>query len=164
MPPKKGKMGGKKGKKTKKVEDDKQERELVFKNVEDFQEYGQVQKLLGNCRCEVLCFDGLTRLGHMRGNLRKKKIFIKMGDIVLLSIREFEVTKCDILYQYNIKESRKLKNLGEIPSSVKINEAVDIVADQTEENDIGIDFEEEDYDDEEKENFKKDFEDNFKAI
>lgn len=161
MPPKKGKTGGKKGKKTKKVDDEKQEREFVFKNIEDFQEYAQVQKLLGNRRCEVQCFDGLIRLAHMRGNLRKKKIFISMGDIVLVSIREFENTKCDILYQYNVKEAKKLKSLGEVPSNIKVNE-VDIVVEQTDENDIGIDFD--DSDNEEKEKFKKDFEENFNAI
>jgi hypothetical protein len=34
-------------------------RELEFK--EDGQEYGQVQKLLGNGRCDVHCFDGTRR-------------------------------------------------------------------------------------------------------
>ena len=53
-----------------KNENEAQKRELVFK--EDGQEYGQVQKMLGNGRLEAACFDGVNRLCHIRGKLRKK--------------------------------------------------------------------------------------------
>ena len=72
------KKGGKKGKKAKKVKDDNIiERELDFKNVEDNQEYAQVTKLLGNCRCTVFCIDGIERLAHIRGSMTKKKTMDK---------------------------------------------------------------------------------------
>merc|ERR1712226_681831 len=45
-------------------------RELVFK--EEGQEYAQVIKMLGNGRLDALCFDGVKRLCHIRGKLRKK--------------------------------------------------------------------------------------------
>ena len=32
----------------------------------------QVVRMLGNGRCECYCFDGKTRLGHIRGKMRKK--------------------------------------------------------------------------------------------
>lgn len=35
-------------------------------------EYAQVTKMLGNGRLEALCFDGVKRLAHIRGKLRKK--------------------------------------------------------------------------------------------
>lgn len=34
--------------------------------------YGQVTRMLGSGRLEVYCFDGQTRLAHIRGKLRKK--------------------------------------------------------------------------------------------
>lgn len=37
-------------------------------------EYAQVIKMLGNGRLEALCFDGVKRLCHIRGKLRKKVI------------------------------------------------------------------------------------------
>lgn len=37
-----------------------------------FLEYGQVLKMLGNGRLEAMCFDGIKRLCHIRGKLRKK--------------------------------------------------------------------------------------------
>ncbi len=39
---------------------------------EDGQEYAQVVKMLGNGRLEAQCFDGISRLCHIRGKLRKK--------------------------------------------------------------------------------------------
>lgn len=34
--------------------------------------YAQVVKMLGNGRLEAMCFDGIKRLCHIRGKLRKK--------------------------------------------------------------------------------------------
>jgi translation initiation factor 1A len=154
------KKGGKKYKKKKTVTAEV-ERPLEFKA--EGQEYCQVVKLLGNCRLEGNCFDGKTRLCHICGSMRKK-VWLVSGDIVLVSLREFEDAKCDVIYKYTIKESRILKSYGEIPETVKINEAVDKpVPDDEVEDDIGIDFEEADYEEKQQE-FKKDFDKNFKNI
>ena len=166
------KKGGKKGKKAKKVKDNNEiERPLEFKNIEDNQEYAQVIKLLGNCRCTVSCIDGVERLAHIRGTMTKKKQWIKAGDIILVSLREFEQNKCDVIYLYTLKEGRKLKSLGELPENVKINENLDLLEKENE-DDLGIDIIEdnEDVDDDEdnlkqlKEQFKSDFDQNFKYI
>lgn len=151
------KKGGKKYKK-KKTETEV-ERPLEFKI--EGQEYCQVVKLLGNCRLEGSCFDGKTRLAHIRGSMRKK-VWLVSGDIVLVSLREFEDAKCDVILKYSNKEARLLKGYGELPSTVKINEAVDKVVDEDVEDD-GIDFEEED-ELEKQQEFKKDFDENFKNI
>jgi len=68
MPKNKGKGG--KNRRRGKNQNEPDKRELVFK--EDGQEYAQVQRMLGNGRCECFCFDGTTRLGHIRGKMRKK--------------------------------------------------------------------------------------------
>lgn len=61
-----------------KNENENDKRELVFK--EDGQEYAQVVKMLGNGRLEANCFDGVSRLCHIRGKLRKKvNSFIEDG-------------------------------------------------------------------------------------
>jgi len=151
------KKGGKKYKKKKTTTE--VERPLEFKS--EGQEYCQVVKLLGNCRLEGQCFDGKTRLCNIRGSMRKK-VWLISGDIVLVSLRDFEDSKCDVILKYSVKEARNLKKYGELPSSVKINEAVDKAENEMDEEDIGIDFEEED--EEEKEDFKKNFEEEFVAI
>ena len=156
------KKGGNKTKKQKKVVDDFVERELVFKNIEDYQEYGQVTKILGNKRFDVNCFDNKQRLAHAGGSLKRKKVFVKLGDVILVSIRTFEDSKCDILHVYNQKEVKRLKNLNEIPNNITSG-----LEDVKDEEDIGFDFAEEEEDEDElkrKEDFKRDFESNFNAI
>lgn len=68
MPKNKGKGG--KNRRRGKNENEFEKRELIFK--EDQQEYAQVTKMLGNGRLEAMCFDGVKRLCHIRGKLRKK--------------------------------------------------------------------------------------------
>ena len=95
-------------------------RELVFK--EDGQEYAQVIKMLGNGRLEALCFDGVKRLCHIRGKLRKK-VWINQSDIILLGLRDYQDQKADVILKYTPDEARSLKAYGEIPESAKINDA-----------------------------------------
>jgi translation initiation factor 1A len=110
-------IGGKKRKMGKKNFTD--DRELNFK--EEMQEYAQVLRLLGDSRLEVQCMDGEKRVGHIRGKMRKK-VWIAMGDLVLVALREYENDKCDIILRYTEDEVRKLKTLKEIPESIKVNE------------------------------------------
>ena len=64
-----------------------QKRELIYR--EDGQEYAQITKMLGNGRIEVSCFDGIKRMGHIRGKLRKR-VWMGQGDIILVSLRDFQ--------------------------------------------------------------------------
>lgn len=44
----------------------------------------QVTKMLGNGRLEAMCFDGVKRLCHIRGKLRKKVKFFTLFSFFLL--------------------------------------------------------------------------------
>ena len=108
-----------------KNENDDDKRELVFR--EDGQEYAQVTKMLGNGRLEAMCFDGEKRLAHIRGKMRKKvcgvalagpidnysicpnQVWINQGDIILLSLREFQDGKADVIVKYTADEARNRK-------------------------------------------------------
>merc|ERR1712061_757359 len=68
-------------------------------------------------------FDGVKRLCHIRGKLRKK-VWIK-SDIVLIGLRDYQDAKADVILKYSADEARNLKSYGEFPESVKINETVD---------------------------------------
>ena len=116
MPGKKGK-GGKNRRRGK--NHDAEKRELVFK--EEGQEYAQILKMLGNGRVEAQCVDGEKRLCHIRGKLRKK-VWINVGDIVLVGLRDFQDEKGDIILKYNPDECRSLKAYGELPSNIQVNE------------------------------------------
>ncbi|KAK8807652.1 hypothetical protein WA171_000605 [Blastocystis sp. BT1] len=113
------KAAGKGGKTRKRGKNDNEgyKRELEFK--EDGQEYGRVQKMLGNGRIEAYCYDGKTRLCNIRGKMRKKE-WITVGDIVLIGLRDFQDDKADVIMKYTADEARQLKAYGEIPDNVAI--------------------------------------------
>merc|ERR1712142_1396257 len=70
-----------------------------------------------------MCFDGVERLCHIRGKLRKK-VWIAQSDIVLVGLRDYQDAKADVILKYSPDEARNLKSYGEFPESVKINETV----------------------------------------
>jgi len=117
MPKNKGKGG--KNRRRGKNESEDVKRELTF--AEDGQQYAQVVKMLGNGRLEALCFDGVRRLAHIRGKLRKK-VWINTGDIILLSLRDYQDAKGDVILKYSADEARSLKAYGELPEHAKLNE------------------------------------------
>ncbi|KAJ1890751.1 Translation initiation factor 1A [Coemansia sp. IMI 209127] len=99
--------------------DESSKRELIFK--EEGQEYAQVVKMLGNGRLEASCFDGINRLAQIRGSMRKK-IWINQGDIVLVSLREYQDSKGDVIQKYSPEEARLLKQYGELPENFNLEE------------------------------------------
>jgi len=126
--------GGKSKRKGKNKNDDGEKRELVLK--EDEQEYAQVTKILGNCRVEAYCFDGQTRLCHVRGKFRKK-VWINRDDIILVGLRDYQDDKADVIHKYTTDEARQLKTYGELPEKARINQEVDL---EDDEQDDFIDF------------------------
>jgi len=112
--PKKNIKGGSGYKKRKKIVD-------INTNIvkrEDDQTYGKIIKLLGNGRAEVQCYfgeenvnDGIqvkTKMGTICGRMRKR-VWINNGDYVLVSIRDFEPDKVDIIHKYRLTDITELK-------------------------------------------------------
>merc|ERR1712176_544175 len=73
-----------------------------------------------------MCFDGVKRLCHIRGKLRKK-VWINQSDIILVGLRDYQDAKADVIQKCSADEARNLKSYGEFPESIKINETVDFV-------------------------------------
>lgn len=126
MPKNKGK-GGKK-KRRGKSDANFVVRELIEKDGAS-QEYAQVIKLLGNGRLEAKCFkknvkngkfvdfSSKNRICLIRGSMRKR-IWIASNDLVLISLREFDNDKGDVIHKYEENEAKKLMKRGEIPNIV----------------------------------------------
>eukprot|EP01080_Neovahlkampfia_damariscottae_P004422 gene4422-7797_t len=118
MPKNKGKGG--KTRKRGKNNSEQTRKDVLLR--EEGQEYGVVVRMLGNGRLEALCYDGKKRLCHIRGKM-KKKIWIAQGDTVLISLRDFQDDKADVIHKYKPEEARELKKMGELPVDAKINES-----------------------------------------
>lgn len=105
--------GKKKGnnKKKKQLEGSKI-RELELK--ESMEEYAKVVSLLGDRKITVKLDNGTELLGCIPGKM-KRKCWIKVDDVVIVGIREYQEAKVDILHKYNDDEVKKLIQYGEIP-------------------------------------------------
>jgi len=101
--------------------------------------------MLGNGRLEAFCFDGVNRLCHIRGKLRKR-VWIGVGDIILLGLREFQDQKADIILKYDGDEARSLKTFGELPDSVQINAVDNMDGEEFGDDNFDFDLEAEDAD------------------
>ncbi|XWV25699.1 nucleic acid-binding protein [Tupanvirus soda lake] len=104
-------------------------RELVYKDVN--QEYGQIIKSLGNGYMEVMCFTSngnIPKRAHIRGNMRKR-VWMAVGDIVLVSIRDYQDTTCDIVMKYTSDEARLLRTRKQLPDGIDVNKN-DLIADE----------------------------------
>lgn len=91
-------------------------RELWLK--EESQEYAQVEKCEGGPHMRLRCADGHARLGVVRGKMRRRQ-WMRVGDTVLVSLRDFQDDKCDILHTYTAEEVRKLRSLGALPEALQ---------------------------------------------
>ena len=114
---KNGGKGGKSHKKQKNADASNDNKELLFK--EDGQDYAIVVKMLGSGRCELNCYNDLNkcnRMGIIRGNMRKKSMhmFIRKGDIVHVSQRDYQDNKVDIIHLYSHEDVRSLKTYEEV--------------------------------------------------
>jgi len=135
--PTKAKGKGGKNRRRGKNAGEEEKRDLTLK--EEGQEYAQVIRMLGNGRLEGNCFDGSTRLCHIRGKMRKK-VWVNQGDIILVGLRDFQDGKADVILKYSSDEARRLKTMGELPDSTQINVAEKIGGED--EDEIPFDFEE----------------------
>ncbi|KAI1777208.1 hypothetical protein F4818DRAFT_439568 [Hypoxylon cercidicola] len=91
-------------------------RELLFKEVS--QEYAYVKKALGNGRFKVRIMDEdkdkrKVLLATIRG-LMRKRTYVHKDDLVLISLRDFEDDKADIIHLYTPAEAYKLIDYGEL--------------------------------------------------
>jgi len=112
--PKKNVKGGSGYKKRKKVV---QTNNAIIEREND-QTYAKVIKLLGSGRLELECYYGeenvkegiqiKKNIGIICGRMRKR-VWINVGDYVLVSIRNFEKDKVDVIHKYKTTEITDLK-------------------------------------------------------
>jgi translation initiation factor 1A len=100
----------------------------------DGQVYGILEKELGNRFFDVMCLDNTKR----RCKIRQKRLKVKHGDYVIVSLRNFDDKNADVIYKYEDDEVRLLQKKGILPcadvsATEKINEL-------DEEEDTGFSF------------------------
>jgi translation initiation factor 1A len=72
---------------------------------------GIVTRILGGERMMVRCADGKERMGRIRGKI-KKRMWVRLGDLVLISPWDFQPERGDIVFRYRKREAYWLKRKG----------------------------------------------------
>lgn len=100
----KNKIGGNKAKKGKSSA--AQERQFFLRGAD--QEYAIVKKMLGDCRVELVTEKKETKIGIIRGNMRKRQ-WISVGLYVIMTPRDFQDDKVDIIHVYPTEQTRLIE-------------------------------------------------------
>jgi len=124
-----------------------EERRKIMDKDEDEQEYARVTKSFGGGRFRVkITMSGkevLAKLrGSMRGGKRKRKNFVAVDSVVLVSTRGFQDNVVDIIHVYDHDEVRQLKKSGNL---VEVDDSTLRLEDETigdEKDNCVFDFEE----------------------
>jgi translation initiation factor 1A len=89
--------------------------EMVLPSANDV--LGVATKLLGFDRVLVKCQDGRERLCRIRGKM-KRRVWIRVGDVVLVSPWDFESDKRgDLIWRYTRGQAEDLRRRGYITVS-----------------------------------------------
>jgi len=81
--------------------------------------FGIADQLLGASKIKVMCADGQSRMGRIRGKL-KKRMWIREGDLLIIRPWEFQDEKADIIYRYTRTQASNLARRGVIPEDINI--------------------------------------------
>ncbi len=120
MPGKKG-PGGKGRKKGKGAASQKDKTLLVAAAVDERSaEYAFVREVCGQGHYRVVCNDGRERLGVLRGSMRRR-VWVRRNDVILVTKRDFQDDKADIVHKYGGDEVLRLISMGEMtPALVRM--------------------------------------------
>ncbi len=61
--------------------------------------FARADLMLGANHIRVKCEDGVTRVGRIKGKI-KKRLWIREGDLLIVVPWDFQDDKCDIIYRY----------------------------------------------------------------
>jgi translation initiation factor 1A len=73
--------------------------------------FARADLMLGANHIRVRCFDGVTRMGRIKGKI-KKRAWIREGDLLIIIPWEFQDEKCDIHFRYRGPQVDWLKKNG----------------------------------------------------
>jgi len=87
-------------------------RTMIYK--QDMEEYAQIIRMLGDRRVTVMFPNKEEFIAMIPGRFRKR-CWMKVGDVVVVSRRDFQDSKMDILHKYTDDEVKILAKEYEIP-------------------------------------------------
>lgn len=80
---------------------------------DDDEEFGVVTEMLGANRIVVGCMDGTERTARIPGRMQKR-VWIREGDVVLVSPWDWQEEKADVEWRYDKADADQLKEEGHV--------------------------------------------------
>jgi len=77
--------------------------------------FARAESMLGANHISVRCADGVTRMGRIKGTI-KKRLWIREGDVLIITPWSFQDEKCDISYRYTRPQVEWLQRNGYLKS------------------------------------------------
>jgi translation initiation factor 1A len=90
---------------------------VEYANTESGQQYAFVLSAMGDGRFSLLCNDGERRLGILRGSMRRR-VWVRRGDVVTVSTRDFQDDKVDILHRHSTEDVNTLMTCRELSTAL----------------------------------------------
>ncbi|MFA7185425.1 MAG: translation initiation factor eIF-1A [Victivallales bacterium] len=88
-------------------------------NIKEGEIFGIADQLLGASKIRVMCEDGVSRMGRIPGKI-KKRMWIREGDLLIVSVWDFQPDKCDIKFRYTRTQAINLSKRNKVPKSIDI--------------------------------------------
>ena len=88
-------------------------------NIKDAEMFGVADQLMGASRIKVMCEDGVSRMGRIPGKIRKR-MWIREGDLLIVSVWDFQPDKCDIRFRYTKTQASNLSRRNKIPKNLDV--------------------------------------------
>jgi|TARA_B100000678_G_C17987561_1_gene413595 translation initiation factor 1A len=119
--PKKGRRGkSKKGKSKKKGAG---EGEVILRVTLPYKPKGEMfavaETFQGGSRLQVICEDGIRRMGRIPGKLRRR-MWVRENDLLIVVPWSFQDSKADVKFRYTPTQTSNLKRRGKIPEILDI--------------------------------------------
>jgi len=76
-------------------------------------------QLVGGSRVKVVCEDGKSRMGRIRGRIKKRK-WIRSGNLLIVRPWDFQDDKADIIYCYTPTQASNLARRHKIPDNINV--------------------------------------------
>ncbi|QLH74662.1 MAG: translation initiation factor eIF-1A [Methanomassiliicoccales archaeon] len=89
---------------------------LRYPNKKEGEIFGIADQLLGGSRIRVMCADGVARMGRISGKIRKR-MWIREGDLVIVTPWDFQDDKCEITHRYTKTEAAILARKRVLPKA-----------------------------------------------
>ncbi|MCL2032404.1 MAG: translation initiation factor eIF-1A [Methanomassiliicoccaceae archaeon] len=88
-------------------------------NIKEGEMFGIADQLLGASKIKVMCEDGVSRVGRIPGKI-KKRMWIREGDLLIVSLWDFQPDKCDVRFRYTRTQAVNLSKKGKVPAALDI--------------------------------------------